>query len=211
MRAEEQQAGRGRRGHVWVAPPGSAILASLVLRPGTPAAEAFAPTMILGTAIRAALRAWDVPAGLKWPNDVLCDDRKIAGILCETALTEGRPDFVVAGFGVNFDFDVAAAGLADVAVTLAQVIPGPLPDREAVLTAILGAAEARYQAWQAGDYAGVWAEWRTALDTLGRSVRIDPGDGPPVVGEALDVARDGALIVGTATGRQMVHAGTVLR
>ena len=206
----EQLRGRGRRGRTWVAPPGSAILASVVLRPQTPLAEAFAPTMIFALAVQAAARAWGAPAGLKWPNDVLCRGRKLAGILCEMTLTGGIAEFVVAGFGVNIDLEPDALGLGAVATSLRQEIAGPLPTREEVLVRILAEAEARYTRWQAGAYGAIWAEWRAALTTLGSYVRIDPGDGALIEGTALHVAPDGALIVRTGAGEQAVIAGTVL-
>ncbi|HET7076917.1 MAG TPA: biotin--[acetyl-CoA-carboxylase] ligase [Chloroflexia bacterium] len=207
---DEQLRGRGRRGRIWTAPPGSAILASVVLRPQTPLAEAFAPTMIFALAVRAAARAWGAPAGLKWPNDVLCRGRKLAGILCEMPLTGGVAEFVVAGFGVNVDLDPESLGPGVVATSLRQEIAGPLPARAAVLARILAEAETRYARWQAGGYAAIWAEWRDALTTLGSYVRIDPGDGALIEGTALQVGPDGTLFVRTAAGEQAVIAGTVL-
>ncbi len=208
--ADEQLSGRGRRGRTWAAPPGSAILASVVLRPQTPLAEAFAPTMIFALAVQVAARAWGAPAGLKWPNDVLCRGRKLAGILCEMTLTGGVAEFVVAGFGVNVDLEPDALGLGAVATSLRQEIAAPLPTREAVLARILAEAEVRYMRWQAGGYTAIWAEWRDALTTLGSYVRIDPGDGVLIEGTALHVAPDGTLLVRTAAGEQAVIAGTVL-
>ncbi len=208
--AEEQVAGRGQRGRMWLAPPGSAILASLLLRPHTPPAEMFAPTMILGLAIQAAARAWGAPAVLKWPNDVLCRGRKLAGVLCEAAMAGGQTEWIVAGFGVNIAFDPAVVGLSDVATSLHAEIAGPSPDRAAVLACILAEAEARYDRWQAGDYTTIWTEWQAALITLGQSVAIDSGDGYLVRGTAVRVAADGALVLATAGGEQRVVTGTVL-
>ena len=208
--ADEQLRGRGRRGHTWTAPPGGAILASLLLRPQTPLAEAFAPTMILGLAVCAAARAAGAPTGLKWPNDVISRGRKLAGILCEMTLAGDRPEFVIAGFGVNVAFDPAPLGLAAVATSLAHEVPGPPPDRAALLDRILVEAEARYRRWQAGDYGAIWTEWQAALLTLGAPVRIDVGASAPLEGHALRVERDGTLIVATPTGEQAVLTGTVL-
>ena len=207
---DEQTAGRGRRGRRWLAPPGGAILASLLLRPRFATDDAFAPTMILGLAVCAAARAWGAPAVLKWPNDVLCGGRKLAGILCEMAFTGGRADFVVAGFGVNVAFDPAPLGLDGVATSLSAAIPGPPPDRLVVLDSILGEAEARYAAWQAGGYEALWQEWRAALVTLGAVTRIDPGDGAILTGMATRVERDGTLVLATAAGERRVVAGSVL-
>jgi BirA family biotin operon repressor/biotin-[acetyl-CoA-carboxylase] ligase len=207
--ADEQEAGRGRRGRSWAAPPGSAILASLLLRPQTPLTEAFAPTMLLALAIMRTVQALGVPAGLKWPNDVLVAGRKLAGILAEGTTRAGFLDFVVMGFGVNVDFDPVAFGLGDRATSLRQEL-GAAPDRAAVLARILLEAEKRYRAWQAGGYAALWAEWQAALVTLGTMVRIEIGTGEIVSGPAIRVEYDGALIVATGMGERRVVAGTLL-
>jgi BirA family transcriptional regulator, biotin operon repressor / biotin---[acetyl-CoA-carboxylase] ligase len=208
--SDEQTAGRGRRGQRWLAPPGGAILASLLLRPRFATDDAFAPTMILGLAVCVAARAWGAPAVLKWPNDVFCGGRKLAGILCEMAFSGGRAEFVVAGFGVNVGFDPRAVGLDGVATSLSAAIAGAPPGRVAVLDRILGEAETRYGAWQAGGYEALWQEWRDALVTLGAVARVDPGDGAILTGLATRVEHDGALVLDTATGERRVVAGSVL-
>jgi BirA family biotin operon repressor/biotin-[acetyl-CoA-carboxylase] ligase len=209
--ADVQEAGRGRRGRVWEAPAGGAILASLLLRPQTPLTEGFAPTMLLGLAIMRAAQAWGVPAGLKWPNDVLVGGRKLAGILAEGTTRAGFLDFVVMGFGVNVGFDPARLGLGDRATSLSHELGGTAPDRAAVLGRILVEAEKRYRAWQAGGYATLWGEWEAALITLGTAVRVEINDGEVVTGTALRVEYDGALVVATGIGERRVVAGALLR
>ncbi len=208
--ADVQEAGRGRRGRVWQAPPGGAILASLLLRPHTPLTQAFAPTMLLSLAIMRAAQAWGVPAGLKWPNDVLVHGRKLAGILAEGTTRAGFLDFVVMGFGVNVGFDPAPLGLGDRATSLQHELGGSRPDRAVVLGRILLEAEKRYRAWQTGAYSLLWSEWAAALITLGTPVRVEVGDGEIVSGTAVRVEYDGTLIVATGTGERRVVAGTVL-
>ena len=208
--ADMQEAGRGRRGRTWAALPGGAILASLLLRPQTPLTEAFAPTMLLALAIMRAAQALGVPAGLKWPNDVLVRGRKLAGILAEGTTRAGFLDYVVMGFGVNVDVDPGALGLADRATSLRQELGAATPDRAAVLGRILLEAEKRYRSWQAGGYAALWAEWQAALTTLNTDVRIEVGPGEIVTGTALRVEYDGALVVATGIGERRVVAGTLL-
>lgn len=209
--ADVQAAGRGRRGRVWHAPPGGAILASLLLRPQTPLTEGFAPTMLLALAIMRAAQGLGVPAGLKWPNDVLVGGRKLAGILAEGTTRAGFLDFVVMGFGVNVGFDPGPLGLGDRATSLQHELGGPAPDRAAVLGRILGEAEKRYRAWQAGGYAQLWGEWAAALTMLGTFVRVEVGVGEVISGTARRVEYDGALVVATEQGDRRVVAGTLLR
>ncbi len=208
--ADVQEAGRGRRGRVWQAPPGGAILASLLLRPQTPLTQAFAPTMLMALAIMRAAQAWGVPAGLKWPNDVLVHGRKLAGILSEGTTRAGFLDFVVMGFGVNVGFDPASLDLSDRATSLQHELGGPHPDRAVVLGRILLEAEKRYHAWQIGGYALLWSEWASALVTLGTQVRVEVGDGEIVSGTAVRVEYDGTLIVATSSGERRVVAGSIL-
>lgn len=209
--ADEQATGRGRRGRLWQAPPGGAILASLLLRPRTPLSEMFAPIMLLALAVLRTVQALGVPAGLKWPNDVLVGRRKLAGVLAESAVSNGRINFVVVGFGVNVGFDPAAVGLGDIATSLSVELGGQAPGRAVVLARILAEAERRYSLWQAGGYTALWAEWRDALTTLGGFVRVEVGTGEIVSGQALRVDPDGALRVATPDGEeQRVVAGTVL-
>jgi BirA family biotin operon repressor/biotin-[acetyl-CoA-carboxylase] ligase len=208
--ADVQQAGRGRRGRVWQAPAGGAILASLLLRPQTPLTEAFAPTMLLALAIARTAQALGVPAVLKWPNDVLVRGRKLAGILSEGTTRAGFLDYVVMGFGMNVAFDPAALGLGDRATSLAIERGGPPPDRAAVLAHILHEAEKRYRGWQSGGYAALWSEWAAALITLGTAVRVEVGTGDLVTGTAVRVDYDGTLIVATPDGERPVVAGTIL-
>jgi BirA family biotin operon repressor/biotin-[acetyl-CoA-carboxylase] ligase len=208
--ADVQQAGRGRRGQVWQAPAGGAILASLLLRPQTPLTEAFAPTMLLALAIQRTAQALGVPAVLKWPNDVLVRGRKLAGILSEGTTRAGFLDYVVMGFGLNVGFDPATVGLADRATSLQLELGSPPPDRAAVLACILREAEKRYRGWQSGGYAALWSEWAAALITLGTTVRVEVGPGDLVTGPAVRVDYDGALIVATPEGERRVVAGTIL-
>jgi BirA family biotin operon repressor/biotin-[acetyl-CoA-carboxylase] ligase len=97
------------------------------LRPQTPLTEAFAPTMLLGLAIQRTAQGLGVPAGLKWPNDVLVGGRKLAGILAEGTTRAGFLDYVVMGFGLNVSFDPAALGLGDRATSLQIELGGGGP------------------------------------------------------------------------------------
>src|SRR6202044_1415756 len=100
LAAEEQTAGRGRGGRTWVSRPGASLTFSVLLRPVTvpPSSRGWLP-LLTGVAVAAGVRsASGVAAGLKWPNDVLVGDRKLAGILAEQS-TDG--DTVVVGVGLN--------------------------------------------------------------------------------------------------------------
>ncbi|HWK25402.1 MAG TPA: biotin--[acetyl-CoA-carboxylase] ligase [Solirubrobacter sp.] len=177
--AGEQTAGRGRQGRGWVTPPGVAIAASLVLRD-------FDDLLPL----RAGLAVADVAgpgARVKWPNDVLVDGRKIAGVLAEARGSE----WAVLGIGLNVAVDLAE--LPPVAGTLGRAPE----DVEPTLTALLEALEARLS--QPRDAALAALRERDAL--LGRTVRWQDGEG---TGAGIDDA--GALRVTLAGGSTIALA-----
>jgi BirA family biotin operon repressor/biotin-[acetyl-CoA-carboxylase] ligase len=205
--AEHQSSGRGRLGRTWTTPPRSAVLMSALLRPTSVDAARWPWLgLLVPLAVAAAVRqVAEVPAQVKWPNDVLVEDRKLAGILLERI--EGPA--VVVGMGLNVTLrsdekpHEAATSLAlEHAVTT---------DRATVMAAVLRELAARYQSWvdADGDPAVVLPEYRELSATLGRAVRVELPDGTFLEGTARDLADDGRLIVDTAEGPRPLAAGDV--
>jgi BirA family biotin operon repressor/biotin-[acetyl-CoA-carboxylase] ligase len=196
--AERQTAGRGQRGRTWTAPAGRGLLGSTLWRPdGTPARVATL-AQAAGVATVEALAAVGVAARLKWPNDVLVDGAKVAGILLESAIEGERPRYVVVGIGVNVN--QAAEELPPTpypASSLRLALGRPL-DRAALAAALLTGLARRYAQWKARP-AELFADWRGALATLGQEVTILGPDGERR-GRARDVAPDGALLLERADG-----------
>jgi len=208
--ADQQLAGRGRRGRTWSAPTGTSLLASIIVRPRLP--QALLSTLSLTTAVAAAealRRVAHVDARLKWPNDVLVSGRKIAGILLESRTggvpaPGGGPAIVtIIGVGINLGQRDFPVDLADSATSVA-LETGRAPGREAVLTALLE----EFDAWRArleGEGFGPVREgWRRLSDTLGRRVTVDG-----VTGTATDLDVDGALLIDVGGSVKRVVAGTV--
>ena len=142
--ARHQRAGRGRRGRVWWDGAGDSLLVSVLLRPSLPVAEAPPLTFLGALAVAVAVEAEGVAAGIRWPNDVLVNGRKLAGILAEAATTaEGRLDRVVLGIGLNVDqadFPARARGPRGIA---AHAAPGARHDAGRVLDAAARRARRR--------------------------------------------------------------------
>jgi BirA family biotin operon repressor/biotin-[acetyl-CoA-carboxylase] ligase len=160
---DHQTSGRGRLGRAWEAPPGTALLASFVL-PARPLA-----TLAAGVAVAAACGA---AARLKWPNDVLLDGRKLAGILAEQ-----HGDRCILGVGVNVAWAPSGAARLDC-------------DRERLLERLDG----ELRRWFRAADTEVLAAWRSRADTLGRRVRVElPGEA--FEGVATDLTADGCLLV----------------
>jgi BirA family biotin operon repressor/biotin-[acetyl-CoA-carboxylase] ligase len=215
--AETQTAGRGRLDRSWSSPPRAALTASVLLRPAAvpPAARAWLP-LLTGIAVAAALRAEaGVTAGLKWPNDVLVADRKIAGILAEA-----YGDAIVAGVGLNVT--LTGAELPVPTATSLLLENAACLDRERLLAAVLTELGSRYTAWAAGpDAAAPGADWAAPTAglreeylrwcvTLGREVRVELPGGALLTGTAADVDETGRLAVRTGSGTTLVGAGDIV-
>ena len=196
--AEEQTAGRGRLGRSWSTVPGEALTFSVLLRPVTvPAGRRGWLPLLTGVAVVSAVRSVSgVEAVLKWPNDVLVGERKLAGILAEQAPDESA---VVIGIGLNVatpaeSLPVSPSGLRATSL----IAEGATVAREELLAAVLGEFEHRYAAFRAEpDPAGtgLLAEYRALCATLGQPVRAELPLGRVLTGTATDVDAGGRLLI----------------
>lgn len=197
--ADEQTGGRGRLERGWASPSGGVWL-SIVVTPRLPPAHAPVLTLAAAVATAKAARETGVDAGIKWPNDVLAgeDERKLAGILTEMEGEAGRANWVVVGIGINADIE--AEDLPPEATSLLEQRGEPVERRAFVQRLLEEFDELRH------DPENVLPEWRALSLTLGRRVRVDTPDGE-VVGDAMDVAFPGKLVVRTESGRTTVNVG----
>jgi BirA family biotin operon repressor/biotin-[acetyl-CoA-carboxylase] ligase len=204
--ADEQTAGRGRLQRTWVAPPGSSILFSVLLRPSL----AMLPrlTVMASLAVAAAVEDCGAgPARIKWPNDVLIGGRKVAGILLESELRGASVAFAIAGIGVNVNLDASAlADLAVPATSLSSALGRDLPRGE-VFRALVASLDAHYRRLRDGE--ALHEAWRARLVTLGQPVTATIGN-LVEEGTAEDVDADGSLILRRPDGsRVTIVAGDV--
>jgi BirA family biotin operon repressor/biotin-[acetyl-CoA-carboxylase] ligase len=184
--ADEQTAGRGRQGRSWLAEAGAAVLMSVVLRP--------APEALPLAAAVAVAEAVPVEAAIKWPNDVLVDGRKLAGIL-----VEGRPQDGWAVLGIGLNVSAPADGFPEELREIAASLDGVL-SRDELLAALLERLEARLTS----PLSEVLAEWRRRDALLGQGIGWDGGSG---VAAGIDAG--GSLLVDTDAGRVALIAGEV--
>jgi BirA family biotin operon repressor/biotin-[acetyl-CoA-carboxylase] ligase len=214
--ADEQTAGRGRMGRPWVAPPGTALLTSLVLRPTWLRSEqGVALVWMSAVALCEAVEATTpLRPGLKWPNDVLVAPpggeawAKVAGILLEVSMGPAGIESAVIGSGVNVNAAPPPEATRYPATSLAAAAGVPV-DRLALLRAYLRSADVWYARLQSGEGEALFIAWHDRLVTLGQRVRIDTADGP-LEGLAESVDRSGALLVRDAAGLpHTVTAGDV--
>jgi BirA family biotin operon repressor/biotin-[acetyl-CoA-carboxylase] ligase len=203
--AEEQLAGRGRRDRTWTAPHGSSLLCSVLFRPRFGLRELHLLPSIVGLAALDALDAVaGVAAALKWPNDVLVGDAKLAGILAEIV---GAPPAVVVGIGMNVAWppgwppDGELAELLGRATTVERAAGHPI-GREQLCGSLLDSVGHRYAALATtAGRARASAEYRSRCSTVGRSVRLVL-DSATIEGHAVDIDADGRLVVELADGEQ---------
>jgi BirA family biotin operon repressor/biotin-[acetyl-CoA-carboxylase] ligase len=205
--AESQGAGRGRFGRHWRSPPGG-IWCSLVLWPKIAAQDAGALPLLASVVVAEAVaEATGVDIRIKWPNDLLINDRKVAGILTEMAAEMGEVDYLVVGIGLNANLTFTDLGEPDLnATTLLDEI-GASVDRHRLITDIVN------RLW--GDLpeltrlSSVLDRWRARSATLGRSVTVMSGGGQ-FSGIAIDLNEDGGLIVEDGAGvRRVFRSGEV--
>jgi len=207
--AELQTGGRGRRGRTWLSGLGGALTFSLLWRFDEGPASLSGLSLVVGLACAKALVARGVQGvGVKWPNDLLCDGRKLAGILIELQGDALGPSAVVIGIGFNVRLaaDIPAAvdqPVADIAGT------GGSEDRNALLAAVLTELTCAIDAFHFGGFAAVSDEfdrWHVLQD---REVVVSLPDGSRVEGRVTGTAADGALLVETNTGARRFHGGEV--
>ena len=186
--AEAQTQGRGRRGRSWASPAAGNLYVSVVLRPDAVRPDFGAVGLAVGVGLAEGLA---VAVDLKWPNDLLVEGRKLAGILCESRWVGGRPDVVV-GFGLNVhqaDFDGELTSNATSLARLGQARP-----RALLLADLLVALEGALERFVSAGFAAVRDSYEGRCSMLGHTVEVDTPKGR-LGGTAEAIADDGALLM----------------
>lgn len=207
LAAEWQSAGRGRRGRAWVSTVGGSLTFSLLWRFERGAGHLGGLSLAAGVAVARALTECGVErAQVKWPNDVVTDFRKLAGILVETSGEIQGPTVAVVGVGVNYRLDERAMDRIDQPVADVTSCAASIPARGALLAALVSHLGRALEAFDRRGFAGVRDEWRAMHAYQGRPVRVVPTRDAPFDARVADVAADGALVVETAEGRSVALA-----
>ena len=197
--AETQTGGRGRLGREWNSPAGVGLYVSVVLRPLLPPMELPQITLTAAVAVvRAVRRVTGMAPGIKWPNDLLINGKKLGGILTEMETESDRIRHVVIGLGLNVNNAAFPPELARTATSLAQAL-GDTFSRVELLKAWLEEFEDLYERFLNQGFPEILKEWKRYTVTLGRTVTVRQGP-REISGQAVDVASDGALLVHTAAG-----------
>ncbi len=208
--AEQQTAGKGRRGRSWVSPAGVNLYCSTVLRPDLPPQRAAEMTLTAAVALAETIREAGVDASIKWPNDVMVAGKKVAGILTELSAEPDRVHFVILGIGVNLNVKQKDLPdeLRDIATSLFEARGQPVP-RALFTAALLTRLEEWLDRHSDEGFAPVRAAWKKLSGTIGQEVLVK-GESKEVRGVAVDIDESGALLVRTEGGKvERVMAGDV--
>jgi BirA family biotin operon repressor/biotin-[acetyl-CoA-carboxylase] ligase len=206
--ADEQTAGRGRRGRRWQSPSGSGVTFSLARRIRRPARELAALSLVAGVAVTRALRLAGVArAELKWPNDLLAGGAKLGGILVETRVS-GREALAVFGIGINL------RGGADLTRHLRRAVASLdqfiVPREEDIIAGIVRFLMTAIDAFEAGGFATARQAWESMHAHAGQRLKIRLADGRSITGIAAGLADDGALSLRTRAGLRSIRSGRVV-
>ncbi|NLV26875.1 MAG: biotin--[acetyl-CoA-carboxylase] ligase [Methanomicrobiales archaeon] len=206
--AEEQTGGVGRMGRAWVSPAGG-IWVTIILQPQIPIDHLFMLTLAASVSVARVLRKmYDIGALIKWPNDIIIGDKKVAGILLELGAEGEKVQYCLLGMGIdaNVNLDSLNQSIRGTMTSISQEVDKDI-DRAVLLAAILKEFENRYEMIIQGEYDAVIREWKNFSSTIGRRVRIITLRSL-FEGEAIDVDPNGALVVKKDNGKiERVIAG----
>jgi len=195
--AESQTKGKGRLGRSWSSPKGKGIYMSIILRPSLLPSNVAQLTLLAAVATCEAIRkTTSVAAKIKWPNDILINDKKVAGILTELSAEVDRVRFVVVGVGVNVN--TALKYLPKQGTSLKNETK-KMVSRVELLQEILRLMEQWYQRVNAEGFSPVMKRWKELSSTLGKRIRLIDAGGK-IEGKAIDLDRDGGLIIRSDSG-----------
>lgn len=198
--ADSQTKGKGRLDRKWFSPKGTSILASLILRPKMPLSHSGNIALITAISIAQAIRhITNLNAMIKWPNDIVVNDKKTSGILVESKIEGNRAELFVIGFGINVNIpkNDFPEEILETATSLSIELQHEI-SRIQLLQEILYQLELRYTKLM-DDLADFLQEWKSLSVTIGRRIKIERPD-DILIAQALDIDKNGALIIQLDSG-----------
>jgi BirA family transcriptional regulator, biotin operon repressor / biotin---[acetyl-CoA-carboxylase] ligase len=209
--AERQTEGKGRLGRRWFSPPSSNLYLSIILRPRLEPADAPQLTLTSAVALADTVHAFlGRPPAIKWPNDILVDGKKLAGILTESSVDHERLHFIVVGIGVNLNLtaELLPEELRTIATSL-LILTERSVDRNAFAGELIRSLDRCYGELEQRGFPFIAERWEGFFELKGRKVKVEMGE-RQLLGTAKGIDRDGALIVERAGGvLERVIAGDV--
>jgi len=208
--AERQTDGRGRRGRSWISPFGSSIYFSMFMRFSLAPAELSGVSLVAGLAVVRTLEQNGIAGvGLKWPNDILCDGRKLAGLLLEVSGEQSGPSNVVIGVGINVHLPSEQAEMIDQPwIDLNQIAGGEPLSRNQIVAGLVSNLQELMTAFEKEGLAPLRQTWRSYDVYDGKAIQLLLGD-HTIQGVHRGIDEAGALLVETTDGIKAYHGGEV--
>lgn len=207
--AEKQETGRGRRGRSWDAPAGSGIYMTLVLKPEINPNNASMLTLVAALAVAGGItKCTGTQAGIKWPNDIVMEGKKVCGILTEMSAQFDYVNHIVVGIGINVHNEHFPKEIEEMATSI-YLQTGEHINRATLIEEILEQFEHYYAIYlKTEDLSGLVKEYNAGLVNMNKNVRVlDPKE--PFEGKAMGINERGELIVDTWESRKLVSSGEV--
>lgn len=208
--ADFQEQGRGRLGRTWTASSGSSLLASILLKPAISAAQAPQLTHVIALACARALQREELDICIRWPNDLICNGKKIAGILAEASLNGNSIVFAVLSFGINLNQTHEELDTIDRPATSCTLETGRAWNADTVLASLITELETLYTTFLKAGFPALKKEWESLNYLRGTYITLDLGT-RTVSGTVEGIDDTGALILATAEGTHAFFAGEVIR
>lgn len=209
--AEKQSAGKGRLGRKWYSPAGG-IWLSIILYPQLPPSYISRITLITAVAVIKAIKiCTQIESQIKWPNDILINEKKVCGILTEMSTELDIINWVVVGIGINVNMDLQKfpENIQANAISLKEVL-GKEVLRVKLAQTFLQEFEKYYDKLKRKKFYSILREWKLYSHTLGRKIRVDMRGGI-ITGEAIDINESGALIIKKKDGKLIeIISGTII-
>ncbi|MDP2767642.1 MAG: biotin--[acetyl-CoA-carboxylase] ligase [Candidatus Methanoperedens sp.] len=198
--AESQTGGRGRLGRKWLSPEGG-IWLSIILKPRIQPLYAPRITLLAGVSVAKTIRSIGLQARIKWPNDVLINEKKVCGILTEIGAEMDMVDYCVVGIGIdaNVDTESFPEEFRESSTSLKKEL-GSAINRVEFVQRLLSEFESLYLKFQNEGFPSILEEWRNMSATIGEWVKITTQT-KTIYGEAIGVDNEGALILETSEGQ----------
>lgn len=199
--AEKQTSGRGRKGRPWISPPLGGLYVSIILKPEIKPFNIIQLPLVVGVAVARAIKVvTQLPAAIKWPNDIFIGTKKVAGILAEVKCNMDSVDYAIIGIGVNINtrMDELPLVLRNTSTSLSEAY-GQSINRIEFLCRLLSEIETVYSDFVSSGYDPIRNQWRMLDNTIGSTVLVNDGKNE-IVGKAIDIDEDGFLLVKTDHG-----------
>ncbi len=206
--SEEQTAGRGRLGRTWVSKPAENLMFSLLLRPQIPPESLNLLPLYVGVAVAQAIeKATNLKVECKWPNDLLINNHKVAGILIESALSKSKVDFVVIGVGINVNQREFPPDLMQKATSLSLETKKQV-DRAQLFREILAVLEQHYAKSSATGFQSVVPFWQERSTIINKPITVSQS-GTVVSGIVKGLSKEGGLVLRVNGSEKTLFAGDV--